>query len=84
MYSFKTILIWEELRKLLLVHAEYLIIMLINDLAFWGYGNLFLVTPFCRTLLLHFFNIFIIRFIRTVFRKNLEKELVDNRDRKYC
>ena len=36
MYSFKTILIWEELRKLLLVHAEYLIIMLINDLAFWG------------------------------------------------
>ena len=36
MYSFRTILIWEELKKQLLVHIEYLIIMLINDLAFWG------------------------------------------------
>ena len=48
MYSFKTILIWEELRKLLLVHAEYLIIMLINDLAFWGM-NFYPCRPLCRT-----------------------------------
>lgn len=74
MYSFKTILIWEELRKLLLVHAEYLIIMLINDLAFWGVKyipvHLFVGLTFT------FFNIFIIRFIRTIFRKNLEKSLL--------
>ena len=74
MYSFKTILIWEELRKLLLVHAEYLIIMLINDLAFWGVKyipvHLFVGLTFT------FFNIFIIRFTRTVFRKNLEKSLL--------
>ena len=37
MYSFKSILIWEELKKQLVVHVEYIIIMLINDLAFWGY-----------------------------------------------
>ena len=37
MYSFKSILIWEELKKQLVVHTEYIIIMLINDLAFWGY-----------------------------------------------
>lgn len=74
MYSFKTILIWEELRKLLLVHVEYLIIMLINDLAFWGVKyipvHLFVGLTFT------FFNIFIIRFTRTVFRKNLEKSLL--------
>lgn len=74
MYSFRTILIWEELRKLLLVHAEYLIIMLINDLAFWGVKyipvHLFVGLTFT------FFNIFIIRFTRTVFRKNLEKSLL--------
>ena len=74
MYSFKTILIWEELKKLLLVHTEYLIIMLINDLAFWGVKyipvHLFVGLTFT------FFNIFIIRFIRTIFRKNLEKSLL--------
>ncbi|WP_300341680.1 exopolysaccharide biosynthesis polyprenyl glycosylphosphotransferase [Fusobacterium sp.] len=74
MYSFKTILIWEELRKLLWVHGEYLIVMLINDLAFWGYKyipvHLFVGLTFT------FFNIFIIRFIRTIFRKNLEKSLL--------
>ena len=74
MYSFQTILIWEELRKLLLVHGEYLIVMLINDLAFWGYKyipvHLFVGLTFT------FFNIFIIRFIRTIFRKNLEKSLL--------
>lgn len=74
MYSFQTILIWEELRKLLWVHGEYLIVMLINDLAFWGYKyipvHLFVGLTFT------FFNIFIIRFIRTIFRKNLEKSLL--------
>lgn len=74
MYSFKTILIWEELRKLLLVHAEYLIIMLINDLAFWGMK--FIPVHLFVGLTFTFFNIFIIRFIRTVFRKNLEKSLL--------
>lgn len=74
MYSFQTILIWEELRKQILVHSEYLIVMLINDLVFWGYKyipvHLFIGLTFT------FFNIFIIRFIRTLFRKNLEKNLL--------
>lgn len=74
MYSFRTILIWEELKKLILVHLEYLVIMLINDFAFWGtrYIPVHLIIGLTFT----FFNIFIIRFIRTVFRKNLEKTLL--------
>lgn len=74
MYSFRTILIWEELKKLILVHLEYLVIMLINDFAFWGtkYIPVHLIIGLTFT----FFNIFIIKFIRTVFRKNLEKTLL--------
>lgn len=74
MYSFQTILIWEELRKQLLVHLEYLLVMLINDLAFWGvkYISVHLFVGVTFT----FFNIFIIRFIRKIFRKNLEKNLL--------
>lgn len=74
LYSFKTILIWEELRKQLQVHSEYLIIMLINDIAFWGYKyipvHLFIGLTFT------FFNLLIIRIIRKTFRKRLEKNLL--------
>ncbi len=35
MYSFKTILIWEELKKQIQVHTEFLLVMLVNDIAFW-------------------------------------------------
>lgn len=41
MYSFKTILIWEELKKQLFVHTEYLIIMLIGLLEHDGNAILF-------------------------------------------
>ena len=30
MYSFKTILIWEELKKQIQVHTEFLLVMLVN------------------------------------------------------
>ena len=74
MYSFKTILIWEELKKQLFVHTEYLIIMLINDAAFWGskYIPVHLVVGITFT----FFNLIIIKIIRNIFRKSLEKRLL--------
>lgn len=74
MYSFKTILIWEELRKQLRVHTEYLIVMLINDIAFWGvkYIPVHLVVGMTFT----FFNILIIKFIRRQFIGLLEKRLL--------
>lgn len=74
MYSFKTILIWEELRKQLRVHTEYLIVMLINDIAFWGvkYIPVHLVIGVTFT----FFNILIIKFIRKQFISLLEKRLL--------
>ena len=74
MYSFKTILIWEELRKQLRVHTEYLLVMLINDIAFWGvkYIPVHLVVGMTFT----FFNILIIKFIRRQFIGLLEKRLL--------
>ena len=74
MYSFKTILIWEELRKQLRVHIEYLIVMLINDIAFWGvkYIPVHLVIGITFT----FFNILIIKIIRKQFVSLLEKRLL--------
>ena len=74
MYSFKTILIWEELRKQLRVHTEYLIVMLINDIAFWGvkYIPVHLVVGITFT----FFNILIIKIIRKQFIGLLEKRLL--------
>ena len=74
MYSFKTILIWEELRKQLRVHTEYLIVMLINDIAFWGvkYIPVHLIIGITFT----FFNILIIKIIRKQFINLLEKRLL--------
>ena len=74
MYSFKTILIWEELRKQLRVHTEYLIVMLINDIAFWGvkYIPVHLIIGITFT----FFNILIIKIIRKQFISILEKRLL--------
>jgi len=74
MYSFKTILIWEELKKQLFVHTEYLIVMLINDAAFWGskYIPVHLIVGITFT----FFNLIIIKIIRNIFRKSLEKRLL--------
>ena len=74
MYSFKTILIWEELRKQLRVHTEYLIVMLINDIAFWGvkYISVHLIIGITFT----FFNILIIKIIRKQFVSLLEKRLL--------
>lgn len=74
MYSFKTILIWEELRKQLRVHTEYLIVMLINDIAFWGvkYIPVHMIIGITFT----FFNILIIKIIRRKFISILEKRLL--------
>ena len=74
MYSFKTILIWEELKKQLFVHTEYLIIMLINDVAFWG--NKYIPVHLIVGITFTFFNLIIIKTIRNIFRNSLEKRLL--------
>lgn len=74
MYSFKTILIWEELKKQLQVHTEFLLLMLVNDIAFWG--KEYILVHVIIGLTFTFFNIFIIKFIRKICRKSLEKRLL--------
>ena len=74
MYSFKTILIWEELKKQLFVHTEYLIIMLINDVAFWG--KQYILVHLIVGITFTFFNLIIIKIIRNIFRNSLEKRLL--------
>ncbi|AVQ29851.1 sugar transferase [Fusobacterium varium] len=74
MHSFKTILIWEEVKKQLYVHIEYLAIMIINDIAFCGveYIPVHLIIGVTFT----FFNLLIISLIRKIFRRTLEKRLI--------
>ena len=74
MYSFKSILIWEELRQQIYIHIEFLLIMFINDIAFWKDGYIFahLIIGILFTL----FNLVLIVIIRNKFRKELEKRLL--------
>ena len=74
MHSFKTILIWEEVKKQLYVHIEYLAIMIINDIVFCGveYIPVHLIIGVTFT----FFNLLIISLIRKIFRRTLEKRLI--------
>ena len=74
MYSFKTILIWEELKKQIQVHTEFLLVMLVNDIAFWD--NKYISVHIIVGLTFTFFNLFIIKFIRKICRKLLEKRLL--------
>ena len=74
MYSFKTILIWEELKKQIQVHAEFLLVMLVNDIAFWD--SKYILVHIIVGLTFTFFNLFIIKFIRKICRKILEKRLL--------
>ena len=74
MYSFKTILIWEELKKQIQVHTEFLLVMLVNDIAFWE--SKYIVVHIIVGITFTFFNLFIIKFIRKICRKILEKRLL--------
>ena len=74
MYSFKTILIWEELKKQLQVHTEFLLVMLVNDIAFWE--SRYILVHIIVGITFTFFNLFIIKFIRKICRKILEKRLL--------
>lgn len=74
MYSFKTILIWEELKKQLQVHTEFLLVMLVNDIAFWE--SKYILVHIIVGITFTFFNLFIIKFIRKICRKILEKRLL--------
>ena len=74
MYSFKTILIWEELKKQIQVHAEFLLVMLVNDIAFWD--SKYILVHIIVGITFTFFNLFIIKFIRKICRKILEKRLL--------
>lgn len=74
MYSFKTILIWEELKKQIQVHTEFFLIMLVNDIAFWN--DKYILVHIVIGLTFTFFNLFIIKFIRKICRRTLEKRLL--------
>ena len=74
MYSFKTILIWEELKKQLRVHTEYMLVMIVNDLAFldvhYVYAHIIMGILFMG------FNLILIKIIRRVFEGFLSKNLL--------
>ncbi len=74
MYSFQTILIWEELKKQLRVHTEYILVMVVNDLAFldvhYVYAHIFMGVFFMV------FNLIMIKIIRRVFEGRLRKNLI--------
>jgi undecaprenyl-phosphate galactose phosphotransferase len=74
MYSFRTILIWEELKKQLQVHIEYLAIMLINDIAFWG--RRYIIVHLIVGITFTFFNLFILGITRKIFKDDLKKNLI--------
>ena len=74
MYSFKTILIWDELKKQLQVHLEYLLIMLINDIAFWSKD--YIIVHLIIGLSFTFFNIIILGITRKIFKNELKKDLI--------
>ncbi|WP_319204517.1 sugar transferase [uncultured Ilyobacter sp.] len=74
MYSFKTTLIWEELKKQLRVHTEYILIMVINDMAFLDVHYVY--AHIIMGILFMVFNLGMIKIIRRVFYENLKKNLI--------
>jgi len=74
MYSFKTTLIWEELKKQMRVHVEYIVVMIINDFTFLGHK--FILPHIIIGISFSAFNLFLIMFIRKKFWKLLKKNLV--------
>ena len=73
-YSFRTILIWQELREQIYLHIEFLLIMFVNDVAFWRDG--YILSHLIIGILFTIFNLLLIIIIRKLFRKNLEKRLL--------
>ena len=74
MYTFKTTLIWEELKKQARVHVEYIVVMIINDLAFLGHELIF--PHIIIGISFSIFNLFLNMFIRKKFWKLLKKNLI--------
>ena len=74
MYSFKSILIWEEINRQLKVHIQYLLVMIINDIAFWG--NRYILPHLIIGTTFTFFNIGILSLTRKIFKNSLKKNLI--------
>ncbi|MGF6906978.1 sugar transferase [Fusobacterium sp. PH5-44] len=74
MYSFKTILVWEEIKRQIKVHAQYMMVMLINDIAFWG--QQYIVVHLVIGATFTFFNIGILSLTRKIFKNYLKKNLI--------
>ena len=74
MYSFKSILIWEEINRQLKVHLQYLLVMIINDVAFWGKG--YILPHLIIGMTFTFFNIGILSITREIFKNSLKKNLI--------
>ncbi len=73
-YSFKTFLIWEELNRQVKVHAEFLGVLAISDIAYpkeTGIFNTVLIVG-----IFFMFNMFLAQFTRKLFVKQLEKKLL--------
>ena len=73
-YSFRTILIWQELRQQIYLHIEFLLIMFVNDIAFWRDG--YIIAHLIIGVLFTIFNLLLIVVIRKLFKKKLEKRLL--------
>ena len=73
-YSFKTYLIWEELKRMISVHIEFLGIMLVFNIAYLKETGIF--TTISMVGIFFIFNIFLAQFTRRVFINQLEKKLL--------
>lgn len=73
-YSFRTILIWQELRQQIYLHIEFLLVMFVNDIAFWRDG--YIIAHLIIGVLFTIFNLLLIVVIRKLFKKQLEKRLL--------
>ena len=74
LYAFKTVLVWEELKKQVRVHLEFLALLILNELVFLDYKN---IPEILMLVVLFFvFNLFLLRIFRRDFGKKLQKRVL--------
>ncbi len=74
LYAFKTIIVWEELKKQVRVHMEFLALILVNGGVSLNYKNT--MNTVLIVLLFFIFNLFLLRILRRDFGKRLQKRLM--------
>ena len=73
-YSFKTFLIWEELKRQIKTHLEFLGVIVIMDTAYLRETGIFKAVLIVGVFFI--FNMFLAQFTRKIFVKHLEKKLL--------